>query len=378
MSNYKRCTVTIMDTTDPLITFDSNGVSSHVKYFEDSVIPAWGIYQKDNDLKKVINQIKNRKIANSNYDCIAGISGGVDSSYLVYRLKDWGLKTLIVHIDAGWNSKLAVENIYKVVEYSGFDLETLVVDWEEFRKVQIAFLKSGVANQDIPQDHVFISGLYQIAKKNKIRSIISGSNYATESILPTAWGYDASDRDHIKDICIKHGAGRAYRRIPTTRLYDLLVTYPMINKIKTYSLLNNINYSKERAIKELSEIGWVYYGGKHYESRWTHFFQSYYLPKRFGYDKRLAHLSSLILSKEITREEALLEIKKKLYDINEVKKDITFISKKLGIKEKEFVDLIEKCPKRDYKEYKNTEKLRNNFYRNFYRSFKNIIGIFFK
>lgn len=340
MSNYKRCTLTIMDTSDPLITFDSNGVSSHVKYFQDSVIPAWGIYQKDNDIKKVINHIKSRKIANSNYDCIAGISGGVDSSYLVYRLKDWGLKTLLVHIDAGWNSKLAVENIYKVVEYSGFDLETLVIDWEEFRKVQIAFLKSGVANQDIPQDHVFISGLYQIAKKNKIRSIISGSNYATESILPTAWGYDASDRDHIKDICIKHGAGRAYRRIPTTRLYDLLITYPMIYKIKTYSLLNNINYSKGRAIKELSEIGWVYYGGKHYESRWTHFFQSYYLPKRFGYDKRLAHLSSLILSKEITREEALLEMKKKLYDINEVKKDITFISKKLGIKEKEFVDLI--------------------------------------
>ena len=218
-NNYKRCKRCIMDTTDPQISFNENGICSHCNYFDNSVIPAWSYYENRNEanLYSLLDEIRERKNKSSKYDCIVGISGGVDSSYVVYKLKEWELKPLIVHVDAGWNSELAVDNIYKVVEYSGFDLETLVVDWSHFKKVQLAFLKSGVANQDIPQDHVFFSGLYQIARREKIKSIVSGSNYATESTLPVSWGYDATDRDHLKDICLKHGAGRSYRKIPTDR-----------------------------------------------------------------------------------------------------------------------------------------------------------------
>jgi len=369
-----------MDTTDPKISFNENGICSHCDYFEKSVIPAWSYYQKRNEanLYSLLDEIRARKNRNSKYDCIVGISGGVDSSYVVYKLKEWELKPLIVHVDAGWNSELAVDNIYKVVEYSGFDLETLVVDWSHFKKVQLAFLKSGVANQDIPQDHVFFSGLYQIARREKIKSIVSGSNYATESTLPEAWGYDATDRDHLKDICLKHGAGRSYRKIPTTRLYELLITYPFINQLLTFSPLNYINYSKSKAIEELQAIGWRYYGGKHYESRWTHFFQSYYLPKRFGFDKRLAHLSSLVLNDEISRDQALLELEKPLFETEEIKQDMEFIARKLSITISEFEDLVNKTPLRHYTEYKTWEKIRNDFYRKYYYSTKDFFSKFIK
>tara|TARA_A100001035_G_C27787558_1_gene505394 strand:- start:1658 stop:2791 length:1134 start_codon:yes stop_codon:yes gene_type:complete len=377
MKKYKRCKKCIMDTTDPTIKFDGDGICSYCNYFESTIKDYWEYNKtKEESISQVINEIKARRNKKSNYDCIVGISGGVDSSYLVYRLKEWDLKPLIVHIDAGWNSELAVNNIFQVVEYSGFDLETLVIDWENFKKVQLAFLKSGVANQDIPQDHVFIAGLLRIAKREKINSIVSGSNFATESILPQYWGYDASDRDQIKDICLKHGAGRAYRKIPTIRLFEQIFINPYIYKIKTFAPLNHIYYSKKFAIEELKKIGWRYYGGKHYESRWTHFFQSYFLPKRFGYDKRLCHLSSLILSNEISRDEALNEINSPLYQDQEIKKDIKFISGKLGIDEKELIGFINETPLRRYTDYKNWETKRENLYRRFFpliqKIFKNI------
>ena len=362
-----------MDTSDPDITFNEQGVCSHCQYFDQSVVPAWSFFRTGKEeLDPVLEEIRSRRIKGSRYDCVVGISGGVDSSYVVYRLKGWGLNPLIVHVDAGWNSELAVDNINRVVEYSGFDLETLVVNWDAIRKVQLAFLESGVANQDIPQDHVFFSGLYRIAAREKIRSIVSGSNYATESILPQSWGYDATDRDHIKDVCLRFGAGTAYRRIPTTRLYEQLVAYPFIKGLKTYAPLNYINYSKAQAIKELNTIGWRYYGGKHYESRWTHFFQSYYLPKRFGFDKRLAHLSSLVLSGEITRNEALRQLEQPLYDQREIEKDIDFIAAKLNITRDRFIDLVDKTPKRDYTEFTNWKGQRDGFYRKYYHRLRAI------
>jgi len=368
-----------MDTSDPTIRFDKNGECSFCNYFDQTVKGYWEFNKtKKESVNQVIHEIKTRKSKSSKYECIVGISGGVDSSYLVYKLKDWDLKPLIVHIDAGWNSELAVNNIYQVVEYSGFDLETLVVDWENFRNVQIAFLKSGVANQDIPQDHVFIAGLLQIAKREKICSILSGSNWATESILPQYWGYDASDRDHIKDICLKHGAGKAYRKIPTIRLYEQIFINPLLYKIKSFAPLNHLYYSKKFAIKELKKIGWRYYGGKHYESRWTHFFQSYFLPKRFGYDKRLCHLSSLILSGELSREEALKEIELPGYKDEDIKKDIEFISGKLRIDEQEFISYLNKTPLRKYTDYKNWEKRREEIYKNFYPKFQKIYNLLIK
>lgn len=380
LAEYKRCKRCIMDTSDPKISFNKKGICSHCESFENSIIPAWSYFKNRNEtnLYSLLDEIRKRKKSNSKYDCIVGISGGVDSSYVVYKLKEWELKPLIVHVDAGWNSELAVDNIYKVVEYSGFDLETIVIDWSHFKKVQLAFLKSGVANQDIPQDHVFFSGLYKIARREKIKSIVSGSNYATESILPISWGYDATDRNHLKDICLKHGAGRSYRKIPTTHLHELLITYPYIDGILTFSPLNYIDYSKSKAIKELQSIGWRYYGGKHYESRWTHFFQSYYLPKRFGFDKRLAHLSSLVLNGEISRNQALLELEKPLFDIKEIKQDMEFIARKLSITISELEDLINKTPLTDYTEYKNWGKIRNIFYNKYYALTKKFFSLILK
>ena len=356
-----------MDTTDQDISFNDDGVCSHCLYFENNVKPAWSYYQDQQDqFSAVLDKVKARKKSNSRYDCIVGISGGVDSSYLVYKLKNQDINPLIFHVDAGWNSELAIENINKVVDYSGYDLETYVVNWDAMRSVQLAFLKSGIANQDVPQDHVFIASMYETAKKYNINTILSGSNYATESILPQSWGYDATDRDHLKDICLKYGGGRSYRKIPTMRFYDQLLINPILNNIQTIAPLNSTKYSKSIAIKELQSIGWRYYGGKHYESRWTHFFQSYYLPSKHGFDKRLAHLSSLVVTGEMNRQEALEALNEPLYDENEIKKDMIYISQKLKISENEMIDLINKTPKTHYTDHKNWQQKRNQFYEKYY------------
>ena len=367
MSKYQRCVQCIMDTTDPDISFDDNGVCNHCNYFDKNVKPSWPYYQNHKDeFETILEKVKDRKNSNSKYDCIVGISGGVDSSYLVYKLKNQNINPLIFHVDAGWNSELAIENINKVVDYSGFDLETYVVNWDSMRQVQLAFLKSGIANQDVPQDHVFIASMYKTAKKYNINTILSGSNYATESILPQSWGYDATDRDHIKDICIKYGAGRSYRKIPTMRFYDQLLINPVLRNIQTIAPLNSTKYSKSMAIQELQSIGWRYYGGKHYESRWTHFFQSYYLPIKHGFDKRLAHLSSLVVTGEITRDEALQALNEPLYDELDIKKDIRFISQKLKISEEQLNNLIHKSPKSHYTDHKNWKNKRDEFYKKYY------------
>lgn len=368
MSSYQICSQCIMDTSDPLISFNENGICNHCEYFENSVKPAWSYYQnKKNDLSAVLDKVKRRKNSRSQYDCIVGISGGVDSSYLVYKLKAHDLiNPLILHVDAGWNSELAIENINKVIDYTGFELETYVVDWEAMREVQLAFLRSGIANQDVPQDHVFIAAMYKTARKYNINTILSGSNYATESILPQAWGYDATDRDHLKAICKKYGGGNAYKRIPTLRFAEQLIINPFIRNIQTIAPLNSIEYSKKIAIKELESIGWRYYGGKHYESRWTHFFQSYYLPVKHGFDKRRAHLSSLVVAGEISRQDALIELQKPLYAQAEIDRDITFISNKLKISPQQFVEFVTTTPITHYKDHNNWESSRNNFYESLY------------
>ena len=352
-----------MDSSDPFIAFDDNGVCNHCHYFDDCIIPKWPFQNsKVDDFDQVVSDIKRRKPRGSLYDCIVGLSGGVDSSYLVYKLKGKNINPLILHVDGGWNSKLAIQNINLIVAYTGFDLQTLVVDWDAMRVIQLAFLKSGIANQDVPQDHAFIAGLHEVANKYNINTILSGSNYATESILPTLWGYDASDRDHLKSICLKYGGRRAYRKIPTIKFLDQVFINPAIRNIKVISPLNNCFYSKASAIKDLESIGWKYYGGKHYESRWTHFFQSYYLPVKHGYDKRLAHLSSMILSGEISRDAALEKMQIPPYSIDEIKKDIHFISNKLRISQEGFVDIAQNATITVYQDHGNWEQRKKIFY----------------
>lgn len=352
---YKICVQCIMDTSDPQIYFDEQGVCNHCLKFKENAKKYWfpnQIGQKK--LEALISQIK-LSGKNHSYDVIIGLSGGVDSSYLCYwAVKEVGLRVLAVHVDAGWNSELAVSNIEKIVKLLEIDLVTQVVDWEEMRDLQLAFFKAGVANQDIPQDHAFLAGVYAAALKNNIRYILNGSNLATESILPIAWGHSSTDLDHIKGIHKKFGT-KPLVRFPKVTFFQHYVSIPYIKKIRVIKPLNYMDYNKTQAIEVLEKkLGWRYYGGKHYESRFTKFFQSYWLPEKFGYDKRRAHLSSLIVSQQLSREAALSELTKPTYNLNELQEDKILIAKKLGISIEEFNNLMQQ-PNKHYTDYPNDQ-----------------------
>lgn len=376
---YQKCIKCVMDTTDAFIHFDKDGICNHCKYFENNVKPAWFDNSEGKRLldEKVLEIKEYGK--NKEYDCIIGLSGGVDSSYVAVKVAEYGLRPLVVHVDAGWNSELAVKNIEQIVSGLGFDLVTHVIDWEEMKDLQLAFLRSNVANQDVPQDHVFFAALYNYAMESDIRYVISGGNYATESILPQLWGYNAMDVRHVKSIHKRFGK-RKLKTFPCISFFDYYFYYPYIKKMQIITPLNYMSYDKNDAIKFLEEgYGWRYYGGKHYESRWTRFFQSYYLPVKFGYDKRKAHLSSLILANQISRDEAIEELNKPFYDASSISSDIAYVSKKLGISVNELESLISEPP-RHYTEFPNNEALylKSRVLMDFIRSFKNLLRRIYK
>lgn len=350
--SYQMCTRCVMDTTDPDITFDEDGVCNHCHYFDNNITPAWpspdeGKVELEKMLEKVRDYGKGKQ-----YDCIIGLSGGVDSSYIAVKAVEWGLRPLVVHVDAGWNSELAVMNIEQICKRLGLDLVTHVVDWEEMQDMQLAFLRSNLANQDVPQDHAFFAALYGYAIKSGVKYVINGSNFATESILPQSWGYDAMDATHVKAIHSRFGR-RKRGEFPVVSFFDLYFRYPLILKMEVLRPLNYIPYDKDSAIRTLEQdYGWRYYGGKHYESRWTRFFQAYYLPHKFGYDKRKAHLSSLVVSGQMTRDEALTELKKPLYDGKLLVEDKAFVAKKLSLTMEELDALIAEPP-RHFSEFPN-------------------------
>ena len=274
---YQICTRCIMDTTDASITFDRQGVCNHCHYYDALVGAMPPPAEREQQLQALVETIK-RAGRGKDYDCIIGMSGGVDSSYMAYLARSLELRPLAVHVDAGWNSELAVSNIEKVVKTLDIDLLTFVVDWKEMQDLQAAFLKSGVANQDIPQDHAFTAGVYRTASKHGIRYVLSGGNFSTEGILPKSWGYNALDLRHLKAIHKRYGK-RRLSRYPTINFFQYYVYYPLIRGIKSLRLLNYIDYNKADAMEVLTQkLGWRYYGGKHFESRYTKFFQSYYLP----------------------------------------------------------------------------------------------------
>ncbi|HUR58639.1 MAG TPA: N-acetyl sugar amidotransferase [Opitutaceae bacterium] len=351
----RRCARCVMDTTDPEITFDAQGVCSHCRRFDAELRPKWrptaeGARQLEARVAGIKAEGRGR-----DYDCIIGLSGGVDSSFLAMKVKDLGLRPLVVHVDGGWNSELAVGNIENLVKALGFDLFTLVIDWEEMRDLQVAFLRAGVPNQDVPQDHAIFAGLYRFATKEKIRWVLSGGNLATEGILPTAWGYDAMDVRQLRAIHRRFGR-RPLATFPTVSFFNLHFGYPLIRRMKVLRPLDLMPYSKAAAMAELSaRYGWRYYGAKHHESVWTKFFQSYYLPARFGYDKRLAHLSSLIVTGQLTRDAALHELAEPAYPPDELRRDREFVLKKLGITEAEF-ELLMRQPPRTHRDYPSNEK----------------------
>jgi len=329
-----------MDTSDPNIVFDDKGNCNHCRLLMENRDRYW--LPDERGQKKLEQLIVDIKAAGKgrNYDCVMGLSGGVDSSYLAARASEWGLRILAIHVDGGWNTELAVRNIERMVTKLGIDLHTFVVDWEEMRDLQVAFLKAGVPNQDIPQDHAFFSALYRETARENVPYVLTGSNYATESILPSAWGYSAGDLSHLRAIHKRFGS-RRLKTFPQLGFFYFNWYLPRIKKVKIVAPLDLMPYSKTMAIKELERrFGWQYYGGKHYESRFTKFFQAYYLPTRFGFDKRRAHVASLVASGEITRDEALRLMGQSLYDSAELKKDKEFILRKLGLSEGEFDGLM--------------------------------------
>lgn len=362
---YQQCTRCIMDTTDSEIVFDEKGECNHcTEYFELAPNYIYNGEKSDKQLAVIVEQIK-KDGANSDYDCLVGVSGGVDSSYVAYLSKQLGLRVLAFHFDNGWNSELAVKNIENIVKKLDVDYETWVVDWEEFRDLQIAFLKSSVANAETPSDHAFLAATYKLCAKYNIKYFMSGSNFATEAILPNSWGYNAKDVKHLKAI------HRLFGKIKF-KTYPLLgfkkeIYYTYVKKIKMIRLLNYVPYVKEDAMKLIEdELGWVYYGGKHYESIFTRFFQAYYLPKKFNYDKRLAHLSTLICSGQITREEALDELKKDVYPPELLEADKEYVYKKLGMTAQEFQAIID-APAKYYTDYPNDEKRLKFIYKVYYK-----------
>lgn len=359
---YKICSNCIMDTSDPEIRFDEHGVCNYCRDFERIKARFWFPNAEGAQrLAVMVTEIKRVGTAKE-YDCILGLSGGVDSSYLLIKAVELGLRPLVVHVDAGWNSELAVNNIENLVKRLGLDLHTYVVDWLEMRELQIAYLKSGVANQDVPQDHAFFAQLLKVAAQYKIRYVLIGTNYASESILPKAWGYNAMDARNLQAIHRVHGSLRL-KTYPLVSYLDWSVYYPYVARIRYIKPLNFIPYEKLTAKKLLEEqYGWRDYGGKHYESRFTKFFQGYYLVNRYGYDKRRAHLASLIVSGQMTREAALAEMEKEPYPMAEFAEDRLFICKKLSITEQDLEKYLS-APLRLATDYPSNARIFENEWR---------------
>lgn len=347
-----------MDTSDADILFDADGVCSWCRRFDAQIRRDWHPDEAGRAmLERTVAAIK-AEAAGREYDCIVGLSGGVDSSYGAYvARRELGLRLLAVHVDAGWNSELAVRNIENLVKRLDIDLHTHVVDWEEMRDLQIAFLRCGVANQDVPQDHAFFAALYRFAVSKGIRWVLSGGNIATESVLPTSWGYNAMDLRHLKSIHRRFGALKL-RTFPTCNFFEYYVYYPFVRGMRVLRPLNYLPYVKAEALATLErELGYRYYGTKHGESRFTKFFQGYWLPARFGFDKRRAHLSSLVLSGQVTRDEALARLAQPPYaSAAELEEDKAFVAKKLGLAVPEF-DRLLAGPLHSHRDYPSNEAL---------------------
>lgn len=357
-STYQICTNCIMDTSDPDIVFDQHGVCSHCLAYKTNAkrfVDAANTGAADEALAKLVSKISNAG-KGKDYDCVIGLSGGVDSTYVALKVRELGLRPLAVHFDSGWNSELAVNNIENIVKRLDIDLVTYVCDWDEMRDLQLAFFKAGVANCDTPTDHAFLAILYSTAAVQNIKHIVTGTNLATEYILPKAWGYSPADVTHLRAIHKKFGR-HPLISYPTLGFFARFFYYPVFKGIRIVRILNFMPYDKQRVKTVIQEkLGWRDYGGKHYESIFTRFFQAYYLPRKFGYDKRRAHLSSLIVSGQLARQDALEELKLPADAPERLVEDKEFVAKKLGITLDEFDAIVAEAP-HHYTEYPNEEWL---------------------
>jgi len=355
---YLSCTNCVMDTSDPNIQFDRKGVCERCNQFYNEILPNWpqgeaAKRELDNIVQKIKKDGNNRK-----YDSILGLSGGFDSSYMLhFAVKELGLRPLVIHIDAGWNTPFAVENIRKLVSKLNIDLKVEVVDWEEMKDFQLAFFKSGVPHLDIPQDHAFVSILYNYALKNSIPFILNGGNISTEVVVnPASWGYWGTDLVHLRDI-IKRFCKAPLKKYPFSHVLRHKVYLRYIKGIQVVKLLNYTPYIKKDAEALLtSEYGWTPYPQKHFESIMTKFLEGYWLPLRFGYDIRIAQFSSLILTKQMTRDEALERLSRPPLSKEEGEELFNQVAKMLEILPDELMGYF-KMPLKTYKDYKHQDYL---------------------
>lgn len=359
VENCKVCTECVLDETDPDILFNEQGVCHHCLEAAPRLKKFRLLDNKDYwpDLVKVANEIKQRA-GKKKYDSIVGMSGGVDSSYICHLAGKLGLNPLVVHFDNGWNSEIAVSNIKKVVEKNGFDLFTYVIDWPEFKDIQRSFFKASVIDIEMVTDHAIMATMVRIAKDNNLTYVLNGTNFTNEHGMPKSWLWRKQDLTNLKDIQKKFGT-KKINSFPTFGTLKYAFGTQLGMGFKNIEFLNMMPYRKDKAMEELESVyGWQYYGGKHYESTFTKFYQAYVLPTKFNVDKRKVHLSAQIRNSEITRDFALQELKEPLYGIEELRYDTEYVIKKLGFSEEEFDKIMNEKPI-NHLFYKSDEWLMN-------------------
>ena len=359
-SNYGICSRCVMDTSDSAIQFDANGICDHCHDFDTNVAPNWHTDEIGKEqLRADIENIK-KLGQGKDFDCILGMSGGADSSYLLHlAVKEFGLRPLVFHVDGGWNSDLAVSNINVMIDKLGLDLYTEVINWEEMKAFQIGFFKSGLPGVDIPQDHAFIATLYNFAERHNIGYILNGGNISTECVRnPLEWLYYGTDMLQLGYIRKKF-VSNSMKTYPFSSVLRHKIYLRYVKRMKVIKPLNHMPYIKAEAMEFLErEYGWTPYPQKHFESRFTKFFEGYWLPKRFGYDTRRVQYSSLILTGQMLREEAIRRLSNPALSDDEIRKDFSYIASKLGIEESELQYYLD-MPLKSYKDYPNQQWLFN-------------------
>ena len=357
-STYRICTNCVMDTTDPRIEFDAAGMCDHCRTFYEHTLPNWHVDERGRrELDAMVGKIKERG-KGKDFDCIIGMSGGIDSSYLTYIAKEQlGLRPLVFHVDAGWNSQVAVNNIERLIDGLGLELYTEVINWDEMRDLQLAFFKSGVSHIDTPQDHAFFATMYKFAEQYGVPFVLTGANLSTECVRnPVDWMYFQSDSIQLKDIHRQFGT-RPLDTFPVTSILWHKLWLPYVKRIRVVRPLNHVPYVKKEAMALLMEkFGWQPYPQKHFESRFTKFYESYWLPERFGYDVRRVQFSSLILTKQMTREEALEKLRAPAYDPETIHHDFEYVAHKLDISVDELQGYF-RLPKRSYRDFKSQKAI---------------------
>lgn len=356
MRAYQVCTRCVMDTSDSRIVFDERGVCDHCRGFERDVLPNWHPDETGKAMFRALVERIRQSGKGKPFDCIMGMSGGLDSSYLLHlAVSEFGLRPLVFHVDGGWNTDLAVHNIQVLVDKLGLDLYTEVINWQEMRDFQLAFFKSGVPHLDIPQDHAFVATLYHFAHKHGIRYILNGGNYATECVRnPLEWLYYGTDMAQIRDIHARFGT-RPLTTYPFSSILFHKVYLRYVKGVRVVKPLNYLPYTRQDAIRTLSErYGWRSYPQKHFESRFTRFYEGYWLPTRFGYDTRRVQFSSLILTGQMTRADALAQLEQPAYDPQTIDEDFAYIAAKLGITVDELRS-YHTMPRKSYRDYRNQE-----------------------